>query len=170
MADIPSGERFNALYDHNAQDILTYLLRRTATPEDAADCLAETFLIAWDKREQIPADARPWLFGVARNVLRRGHERDDRAQAAAAGLARDLRDAGVESTPAPTAEPVIASLEHLSVIDREIVTLMAWDSLTPREVAKVLRLSPNVVRVRAHRARMKLRRQLGAENTPVKTT
>jgi len=58
MADIPSGERFNALYDHNAQDILTYLLRRTTTPEDAADCLAETFLIAWDKREQIPADAR----------------------------------------------------------------------------------------------------------------
>ncbi|MGO9793232.1 MAG: RNA polymerase sigma factor [Solirubrobacteraceae bacterium] len=168
--DIASGERFNALYYQNAKDILTYLLRRAATPEDAADCLAETFLIAWNKQDQIPADARPWLFGVARKVLRRGHERDDRAQAAAAALARNLRDAGVESTPPPTAEPVIASLENLSVIDREIVTLIAWDSLTPREVAKVLGLSPNVVRVRAHRARTKLRRQLSVENAPVETS
>jgi RNA polymerase sigma-70 factor (ECF subfamily) len=159
-----------ALYDHNAKDILTYLLRRAATPEDAADCLAETFLIAWNKQDQIPADVRPWLFGVARNVLRRGHERDDRAQAAAAALARDLRDAGVESTPPPLAGSVITALENLSVIDREIVTLIAWDSLTPREVAKVLGLSPNVVRVRADRARTKLRRQLSVENAPVQTT
>jgi RNA polymerase sigma-70 factor (ECF subfamily) len=69
-ADSPD---FSALYDQTNADLLAFLLRRCPTPEDAADCLAETYLVAWSKRDRIPGgiDARPWLFGVARNVTRR---------------------------------------------------------------------------------------------------
>jgi DNA-directed RNA polymerase specialized sigma24 family protein len=84
---------FAALYDATAADLLAFLLRRARAPEDAADFLAETFLVAWDKRDRLPSDleqARRRLFGVARNVLRRSQKRDSRASTARAELAREL--------------------------------------------------------------------------------
>ena len=59
-----------------------------------------------------------------------------------------------------TDDPGMAALKLLSPIDREIIEMLAWDQLTPREVALILQLSPNVVRIRAHRARLKLREHL----------
>jgi len=160
--------RFRAIYDATAEDLLRFLLRRTPTPEDAADCLADAFLIAWDKRDALPSapeDARPWLFGVARNVLRRSQKRDGRASTARAELARELEGTQRQF---PADDPVTAALERLSPVDREIIEMLAWDQLPPREIAAILQLSPNVVRIRAHRARLKLRTELQAQN-PRKT-
>jgi RNA polymerase sigma-70 factor (ECF subfamily) len=157
-----NGDSFNALYDHTARDLFGYLLRRTHSPEDAADCLAETFLIAWRKREQIPTDeghARPWMFGVARNVLRRERELDHRSFLAVAELARELLDS---HTTAPADSPTTDALAKLSPTDREIIEMLAWDQLSPREVATILNLSANVVRIRSHRARLKLREHVQA--------
>lgn len=159
-----NAEAFSALYDETARDLLAYLLRRTANVEDATDCLAETFLIAWDKRGKLPShpdQARPWLFGVARNVLRRGREHESRASTATAELARELHGA---QRPIPDDDPVSEALRQLSPIDREIIEALAWDQLAPREVAAILGLSPNAVRVRAHRARLKLREQLRSQD------
>lgn len=153
---------FSALYDATATDLLAFLLRRTRTPEDAADCLAETFLVAWDKRDKLPSQleqARPWLFGVARNMLKRDWRRDSRANIAKAELARELKDT---QRQIPDDDPVTATLQKLAPIDREIIEMLVWDQLAPREVAAILELSPNVVRVRAHRARLKLREELKA--------
>lgn len=57
--------RFDALYAGTNADVLAFLLRRCPTPEDAADCVAETYLVAWEKRSQMPAgvEARLWPFG-----------------------------------------------------------------------------------------------------------
>jgi hypothetical protein len=55
---------------------------------------------------------------------------------------------------------------QLSPIDQEIITMSAWDGLTPREIGSVLGMSPNLARVRAHRARAKLRSLLGREFEP----
>jgi RNA polymerase sigma-70 factor (ECF subfamily) len=155
------AEAFSALYRRTHVDVLAFLLRRCPTAEDAADCLAETYLVAWRKRRQMPtgSDTRPWLFGVARNVMRRGNELHGRAANAAVALGAQLEGAGAAS-PAPgiaEPDPVIAALRELPALEQEIITLICWDGLTPREVATVLGISPNVVRVRAHRARAKLR-------------
>jgi RNA polymerase sigma-70 factor (ECF subfamily) len=157
-----SSSGFSALYDATAADLLKYLLRRTPTPEDAADCLAETFLVVWDKRDRLPHEldqARPWLFGVARNILRRDWKRDSRASTAKAELARELHGT---QRQIPADDSTGAALQQLSPIDREIIEMLAWDQLAPREVAAILELSPNVVRIRAHRARLKLREELKA--------
>ena len=153
-------DEFNALYDDNARDLLGYLLRRTPNAEDAADCLGETFMIAWDKRNTLPSRAeqvRPWLFGLARNVVKRGRERQSRAGTATAELERELHG---KQRPVSDDDPVGEALRQLSPMDREIIEMLAWDQLAPREVATILGLSPNAVRVRAHRARLKLREQL----------
>lgn len=41
------------------------------TPKDAADAVAETFLVAWRRLPEVPSgeEARPWLYGVARRTL-----------------------------------------------------------------------------------------------------
>jgi RNA polymerase sigma-70 factor (ECF subfamily) len=162
-ADSPD---FSALYDQTNADLLAFLLRRCPTPEDAADCLAETYLVAWSKRDRIPggSDTRPWLFGVARNVMRRARERQNRFATATNALADEVRAADA-LRPDPLGqeqERLRDALNDLADIDREIITLIAWDELTPAEVAQVLGLSANVVRVRAHRVRARLRALLGA--------
>lgn len=158
------AETFSELYRRTHVDVLAFLLRRCPTPEDAADCLAETYLVAWQKRDQMPTgtETRPWLFGVARNIMRRGSERHERTAAATRALAAELERTGV-TYPAPDhtqPDPVSAAIRDLPPIEQEIITMLIWDELTPREVAAVLGLTPNLVRVRAHRARAKLRAAL----------
>jgi RNA polymerase sigma factor (sigma-70 family) len=163
------GADFSELYRKTSPDVLAFLLRRCPTAEDAADGLAETFLVAWEKRDQIPADgeARPWLFAVARNVMRRGHERRGRAASAARALASELETsaAAAREPTLSVPDPVLVAIATLPAIDQEIITMIAWDGLTPREVASVLGISPNAVRVRAHRARARIKAALTSGDT-----
>jgi RNA polymerase sigma-70 factor (ECF subfamily) len=156
--------RFAALYTDHARDVLAYAVRRTATPEDAADVVAETFLVAWRRDAQVPDGdaARLWLYGVARRTLanqRRGELRRSRLAARMraelpAGLACAL------STPTTADAAVLAAICTLRERDREVLLLSAWEGLTPAEIAEVLELSPIAVRSRLHRARTRVQQQL----------
>ena len=104
-------------------------------------------------------DVRLWLYGIARRVLA-NHQRGDRRRER---LGMRLRQ---RLAPAVTADPgaevserlvVRAALDRLGQLDREVLTLTVWDGLQPREVAKVLSLSPAAVRTRLSRARARLR-------------
>jgi RNA polymerase sigma-70 factor (ECF subfamily) len=162
---VDDTERFSHLYADTSTDLLAFLLRRCPTADDAADCLAETYRIAWEKRGRIPAgsDARPWLFGVARNVARQ----DGRSGERRAATARELALVAEQSYTAATSDDsaLAAALSDLSPLDQEIVTMLAADGLAPRDVASVLGLSPNAVRIRAHRARVRLRTLMAGDDT-----
>lgn len=161
-------ERFSELYRRTHLDVLAFLLRRGSSSEDAADCLAETYLVAWKNRDQMPGGAktRPWLFGVARNVMRRGNELHDRTAAAASGFAAEVERTGAVCPASDGAEPdpVMTAILGLPELDQEIITMLIWDELAPRDVAAILGLTPNVVRVRAHRARAKLKAVLAHQD------
>ena len=159
---------FESLYRATWQPLLSYALRRTQSPADAADVVGEVYAVAWRRCADVPAgdDARLWLFGVARHVLsnqQRGASRRER-------LAARLTDAVQPVAPDPaetfeeraSAAAVIAALDELSPSDRELLTLSAWDGLAARDVAVVLGVSVALVRVRLHRARARLRRVLDA--------
>ncbi|GAA4911702.1 RNA polymerase sigma-70 factor (ECF subfamily) [Nonomuraea thailandensis] len=155
--------RFEELYASSYRPLLGYALRRCPDLDDAADVVAETFMVAWRRIEAVPQgdEARLWLFGVARKVLanhRRGERRHEqrtaalRAQLAASPLA---------------AEPPGEELSRLGQVfralpeaDRELLALVAWERLSPGEIAKVLGTSANVVRVRLYRARRRFARRL----------
>lgn len=158
------GAGFEALYRATRGDLLGYLLRRTAGPEEAADLLAETYLVAWEKLDKLPAgqEARLWLFGVARNLSLQRHRRTRVAGALVERLARELR-AGAAAVPdSPRDDELWAALDALPARDREVIALTAWEGLTPGEVAIVLETSANAIRIRLHRARRRLRRTLSA--------
>jgi RNA polymerase sigma factor (sigma-70 family) len=152
--------------------VLGYALRRTASREDALDVVAETFATAWRRRDDVPVDAgeiRPWLFGIARRCLAntaRGHRRAARL---GERLAEAFGEAGA-SIPDPAGSHgednrLHEALGLLTPDDRELVTLIAWEGLTPAEAAQVLDIPAGTARVRLHRARTRLRAAL---STPVR--
>jgi RNA polymerase sigma factor (sigma-70 family) len=158
--------RFRRLFDDAERDLLAYALRRVDRPEDAADVVAETFLVAWRRIDDVPPgeQARLWLYGVARRQLanqRRGQLR--RSQ-----LADRLRDelpAATAAAAAPAGEDervldVRAALGRLDEADRELLTLSSWEGLSPAQLAVVLQLPAVTLRSRLHRARKRLRAEL----------
>jgi RNA polymerase sigma-70 factor (ECF subfamily) len=155
---------FEDLFARTRADLLGYLLRRAGNAEDAADLLAETYLIAWRKLDYVPpgAQARLWLFGVARNLLMRGASRRRSADALLERLASKLRTAQRPAEAADGADGKLVRdvLAGLNERDREILTLTAWEGLTPAEIAVATGTSANLVRVRLHRARARIKRQL----------
>ena len=155
--------RFGELFNDCSGDLLAYALRRVAQPADAADVVAETFVVAWRRLDDVPAGAaaRLWLFGVARRVLanqRRGQVRRlalaDHLRAHLSAGAVDPWDDVVDATG------VGAALASLSDDDRELLQLTSWEGLTPGEVATVLGIPPPTARTRLHRARNRLRNAL----------
>jgi RNA polymerase sigma-70 factor (ECF subfamily) len=164
--------RFEQMYQHTRVPILGYLARRSESPEDAADLLAEVYLIAWRRIDDVPSGDRTrlWLYGVARRVLANHHRRTHTETGLAAALQTSLRSSprelGEPGATDPRAESVPQALARLNADDRELLTLSAWEGLTPVQIAVVLRQPASVVRVRLHRARARLRTELEATPAP----
>lgn len=157
-------ERVAALYEAHAGRLAAYALRRTGAA-DAADVVAETFLVAWRRHGEIPdePESLPWLYGVARKVLANQHRSTDRRGRLHDRLATQFVDAAADMARVEESERfgrVASALARLSDDDAELLRLTAWEGLTPTEIAAVMGLQPNAVRQRLHRARRRLRGQL----------
>jgi RNA polymerase sigma factor (sigma-70 family) len=156
-------DRFEAAYAAYHGPILGYVLRRTANADDAADVIAETFLTAWRRVDQLPPgdEARLWLYGVARRVLANYHRGERRRLELAGRLRADLA-----GWTAPAYEGDLAAvaqaLGRLGETQRELLALSAWEGLDHGQIAVVLGCSRNAVRIRLHRARRRLAAELAA--------
>jgi RNA polymerase sigma factor (sigma-70 family) len=158
---------FELLFEQHRRAVLGYALRRVDEPADAADALAATFLVAWRRIDDVPKDemALPWLLAVARRALANERRGTRRRHALAERLGSELaRQVPVPVMPAPgEVADVWRALATLPEEDREILLLAGWEELTPAQIAVVLDLRPVTARSRLHRARRRLRVQLGGE-------
>jgi RNA polymerase sigma factor (sigma-70 family) len=161
-------ERFAILFDRHAPYIHRYLARRTGR-EAADDLVAETFLAAFAKRDRYDlshADARPWLYGIATNLVgqhRRDEARQYRIRQAAAAEPETAGHAErvAADVTAQALRPVLgAALAALPDGDRDVLLLVAWEQLTYQEVSRALAIPVGTVRSRLHRARAKVRQVL----------
>lgn len=162
-------QRFAELYDRYAPDIHRYAARRLGDSA-ADDVVAETFLVAFRRRDRFdPARGtpRPWLYGIAANLIA-GHRRSEVMQyrvlaRTAVDPVLEGHDEGADSrvAAAAVARQLAAALARLSKGDREVLLLIAWESLTYDEVAQALRIPVGTVRSRLNRARKKVRKALG---------
>jgi RNA polymerase sigma-70 factor (ECF subfamily) len=160
-------QRFAALYQESYGAIRAYASRRAGV-EAADEIAAETFLVAWRKFDTLPNDVLPWLFGVARNVILRHHAAAGRQQLTRAALANE------QSWPQPNGSEVDdprlwEAWAQLSLADREVLALVAWEDLPVADAARALGCSAPVFSVRLHRARRRLERLLTA-TVPVPRT
>lgn len=168
-ASLRVPERFALIFDRHAPHIQRYLARRLGQ-QVADDLVAETFLAAFAKRERYDAtrhDARPWLYGIATNLVGQ-HRRDEvrRGRALADGPdVGDHADRVTADVAARGLRPVLAgALAALSAEDRDVLLLVAWEQLSYLEVAEALSVPVGTVRSRLNRARRKVREALGTHN------
>jgi RNA polymerase sigma-70 factor (ECF subfamily) len=158
VADRPE-QRFDQLWRDHAAAVLRYA-RRHVLPDDVDDVVAETFVVAWRRLDEVPAYGLPWLLGVARGVsanTRRSHRRRD-ALSDRIGAERDAEPAW---PPTDGDDAVTAALHRLSDADRELLTLIAWDGLSHAEAAEALGCTRGALKVRLHRARTRFAALLG---------
>jgi RNA polymerase sigma-70 factor (ECF subfamily) len=155
------GHRFDALFDAHYSELRRFVLRRIENREAAEDILAETFAIAWRRRDRIPDPALPWLFGVCHKVIanhRRSAKRRlrliNRMASSRPDVGRDPADVLAERSE------IGAAFARLSSGQREVLRLVAWDGLRTAEAAAVLGCTPAAFRVRLHRARDALAKHL----------
>lgn len=160
---------FRALYAGHFDAVLGFALRRTERPEDAADVVADTFLVVWRRLAHVPEgpDARSWMYGIARRVLA-NHRRGEKRRAALGARLREQLPAAVRDCAEEVAHrtDLDAAMGRLSGRDQEILQLHLWEGLEPREIAEVLGLTTVVVRPRLSRARRRLRQLLGNDSGP----
>lgn len=162
MAQSPSSEtRFRQVFDANLPAVQRFCVRRLSVA-DANDAVSEVFLIAWRRLADIPdgEEARPWLLGVARNVVRNVERTGRRSLrlVAKAQHASETSEAAPEVHVVRHSEydEVDAALQSLSANDREVIRLRAWEELSAPEIAAVLDISIAAAEKRLARAMSRL--------------
>ena len=159
MATSTEEARLESLFYEHFSAVRTYTRRRA--PEALVDdVVAETFFVAWRKIDHLPDDVRPWLLGVARKTLSTQLRAARRRSSLVEKLKTDERAEAAFSQIDGSDTQLIDSLKSLSPTDQEILALAAWEDLKPREAAIVLGVSPAWYRVRLHRAKRRLLREL----------
>jgi RNA polymerase sigma-70 factor, ECF subfamily len=159
------ADRFDELYRENYGAVVRYA-RRRADPDTAADVVAETFLIAWQRLDFVladPAAAQPWLYGVARRALANIERSRRRAHRVALRVGQHSRDSHVPGTAGSVAERarLAQALATLSSSDLEVLRLIAWEELDLAGAAIAMGCSRPTMTV-LHRARRRLGKALVA--------
>jgi RNA polymerase sigma factor (sigma-70 family) len=140
--------RFDALFASYSPDIVAYCGWRAGSASDAQDAVAEVFLAAWRRLDQLPEGdaARVWLYATARRVIA-NQRRSSRRRVA------------LQEPPASDGEETLvrSALRRLGPRDREVLLLAEWEGLSPAQIAGVLGCLTVTARGRLHRARRRFR-------------
>lgn len=165
------GDAFAAFFRRHVRAVTAYAVRRCSSADEVADLVSDTFaaaLQATSRYEPMLPSALPWLFGIERRVLARQRRRRHGSKRLIEKIGGSIpRFNGTEEDDianaidaARTAHALQAALDRLSDSERDVLELVAYDGLTPREVAVVLDVTPNAARLRLSRARRNMRQML----------
>jgi RNA polymerase sigma-70 factor (ECF subfamily) len=163
--------RFTEVFDATYSDLVRFVRRREAT-DISEDVVAETFLVAWRRLDDLPpasSAARAWLFGIARGVML-NESRGSRRRDALNVRLGDTYSGQIEGPDDLVASQVDMSRAWLclAAVHQEALALAVLDGLDAPEAASVLGISPVAFRLRLSRARRALRSHL--EHLPSSTT
>ncbi|MFG1605403.1 RNA polymerase sigma factor [Actinoplanes sp. NPDC049265] len=157
MTDNERAERFRLLHTRHYPDLLRFVERRVPSHE-AEDVISTVFMTAWRRYDDLPEDARPWLFAVARRTMA------NQTRGWLRRRALDVRLLG-ESDPATVADPSSAAATRVDLerawraqrpADRETLALVIFDGLSVEEAAVVAGCRPSTFAMRLSRARKRL--------------
>ena len=162
--------RFAELFDRHYGALAAYIGRRVGA--SLADELAsDTFLAAFAARDRYDAeqaDARPWLYGIANNLLRKHLRSENRRRRAYArsiereSMASDTESAERRADAAAIAPAVATAIGRLPDVDRDALLLYALTDLDYAGIAVATEAPIGTVRSRINRARRTLAAELGA--------
>lgn len=133
----------------------------------ADEIAAETLEVVWRRRDEQVRDELSWALGIARGLLSNRRRGEGRREALEARVAAEW----LATSPDPAdgfaeRSELLAALASLSEEDREVLILLAWDSLDRAQAARVLGCTRAALAVRLHRARRRLERALSGGGVP----
>ncbi|QKV80330.1 RNA polymerase sigma factor [Amycolatopsis sp. Hca4] len=172
-AELVTGdaEQFGLLFDRHAGALHRYCAGRVGA-EVAEDVVADVFCVAFKQRDRYDADranALPWLYGIATNLLRRRWRQEAARYRAMAKAVPPLAGGdepalrAVERTHAAEYVRLITSaLGQMPRRQRDVLLLFALADLDYGEIATALAIPVGTVRSALHRARKRLRDVLPA--------
>jgi RNA polymerase sigma-70 factor (ECF subfamily) len=164
-ATLDDPRAFSVLFDRHAGVLFRFLVRRVGR-QDADELLGETFRIAFERVASFDLarrDARPWLYGIASNLVAKHRRSEARRLHATARLAADrpgdaLSDAVGAMVDARRLLPqLVAHIAGLRDEERDVLLLFVWEDLSYDEIALALEIPVGTVRSRLNRARARLR-------------
>jgi RNA polymerase sigma factor (sigma-70 family) len=164
-ASVARPERFAAIFDRHFDALHGYLARRAGAGR-AEDLAANTFVIAFERRGTFRAEAdsaRPWLLGIATNLLRSEWRSEQRALQTLAQL-ESAASAALSPAGASGHEGLGAALSALDPDQRDVLLLHAWEDLSYEEIARALEIPIGTVRSRLARGRQRLRGELRGDD------
>jgi RNA polymerase sigma factor (sigma-70 family) len=153
------AERFRRLHADTYADLLRFVERRVPESE-SEDIVSTVFLTAWRRFDELPDDARPWLFAVARKTM---------ANRTRGVLRRQALDIRLVSLPVAESDDAMAAAARIDLerawralrpADREVLALIAFDGLTAEQAATVLGCRRSTFAMRVSRARQRLQAAL----------
>ncbi|MEX0754991.1 MAG: RNA polymerase sigma factor [Actinomycetota bacterium] len=162
-------QAFGDFFDLYADDIYNFVFRRTASWDAAEEMTSAVFLEAWRRRSELIPERdtlRPWLFGVAINLMRNRSRSARRRDAAMARIHVNAEPDFADEVAGRIDDErlmdrTLAVFELLPESDREILGLVAWEGLSYSEVSEALGVPIGTVRSRVHRSRLRLVELLG---------
>ena len=157
---IENERRFDDLFAAHGPDIVAYCGWRASSASDAQDVVADVFLTAWRRLDDVPDDptaARVWLYATARRMLANQRRSNRRRQALHDRLAVEAVSTAPARRSTDEESLVHAALDLLGARDREVLLLSEWEGLSPTEIASVLGCRTVTARGRLHRARRRFR-------------
>lgn len=169
-ASASDPQLFALVFERHYDAVFKYVGRRVGA-EVADELAAETFLSAFGSRQRYDGtrpNARPWLLGIATNLLRHHHRTEVRRLRAYARLERpgpsagDLDTADARMDAARERPRLLLALADLSREERDTLLLFVWADLSYDEIAHALQIPVGTVRSRLHRARLRMRELLTA--------
>jgi RNA polymerase sigma factor (sigma-70 family) len=170
---------FGVIFDRHGSTLLRFLARRV-DPAEAEDLLGEVFRIAFERRSAFEPDrdsARPWLYGIAANLVARHYRSEARRRRALARVAADRlvaddpAERAVAVTDACALWPrVMDAIEALPEAERQVLLLFAWEELSYGEIAQALSIPVGTVRSRLSRGRARLAAATQPRDAAARTT
>jgi len=151
------------MYEENYDAMRDYCLRRLPT-DDANDALADIFLVAWRRLDDVPSgeQARLWLFGVARKVVSTT-QRSTRRRFRLTAKSMAQADTGAVTIDTETVvvrrsedARLLKAIGTLRPADQELVRLKAWEELSHADIGEILGISSHAVDMRLNRALKKV--------------
>ena len=149
-------ENCERLYRENRERVLRFLLHLTGDVELARDLVQETFaryLSRYGRDSEQPG----LLFTIARNAGLDALRRRRTSTLPERETADPRRDPEHQLIDRQEMDRVLAAIRRLDDTDRQLVALLATGTLSYREIGRLLDLSETNVKVRVHRARLKLK-------------
>jgi len=162
-AEAEARRVLSCAYRRHADELYRFCLGWLRNPTTAEEAMATVFLEAWRRRAEVDFDSRPirpWLYGVARNVLRNHRRAQHRQEAMVRSLeclhSRHAEDPSEEVARRQVARTLIGSLKELPDEQRQVVALCLLGDHTYETAAGDLKVPIGTVRSRLSRARVNL--------------